>query len=129
MSIKLMPGLFHLFGKRHRAERNLNAQINDNITGARVVKAFGQENKEIERFDKYNKSVGDSEMYIVDFDNRFNSIYTFVEDVANLAVWGTGAYLVLYSSDIKMGILITFANYVTQLKEPLNFISRAPLMD
>jgi len=125
MSIKLMPGLFHLFGKRHRAERNLNAQINDNITGARVVKAFGQENKEIERFDKYNKSVGDSEMYIVDFDNRFNSIYTFVEDVANLAVWGTGAYLVLYSSDIKMGILITFANYVTQLKEPLNFISRA----
>ena len=26
---------------------------------------------------------------------------------------------------IKMGILITFANYVAQLKEPLNFMSRA----
>lgn len=125
LSIKMMPNLFHLFGKRHRAERNLNAQINDNITGSRVVKAFGQEAKEIERFDKYNKAVGASEMYIVDFDNKFNSIYLFVEDVANLAVWGIGAYLVLYTSDIKMGMLITFAGYVTQLKEPLDFISRA----
>lgn len=125
LSIKMMPNLFHLFGKRHRAERNLNAQINDNITGSRVVKAFGQESKEIERFDKYNKAVGASEMYIVDFDNKFNSIYLFVEDVANLAVWGIGAYLVLYTSDIKTGMLITFAGYVAQLKEPLNFISRA----
>lgn len=125
LSAKMMPNLFHLFGKRHRAERNLNAQINDNITGSRVVKAFGQEAKEIKHFDKYNKAVGASEMYIVDFDNKFQSIYLFVEDIANLAVWGIGSYLVLYTSDIKMGVLITFAGYVTQLKEPLNFISRA----
>lgn len=125
ISIKLMPNLFQLFGKRHRAERNLNAQINDNITGARVVKAFGQEKKEIRHFDKFNKSVGDAELYVVDFNNRFSAIYTFVEDIANLAVWGIGAYLVLYTADIQMGILITFASYVTQLKEPLNFISRA----
>lgn len=125
LSFKFMPNLFHLFGKRHRAERDLNAQINDNITGARVVKAFGQEKQEIAHFDKYNKSVGDSEMYIVDFNNKFTALYTFVEDVANLAVWGIGAYLILYTNDIQMGMLITFANYVAQLKEPLNFMSRA----
>ena len=125
LSTKMMPNLFHLFGKRHRAERSLNAQINDNITGSRVVKAFGQEAQEIKHFDKYNKNVATSEMYIADFHNKFNAVYTFVEDVSSLAVWGIGAYLVLYTSNIKIGMLITFASYVTQLKEPLNFISRA----
>lgn len=124
-SIKLMPELFHLFGKRHRSERNLNACINDNITGARVVKAFGQEKSEIQHFDKYNQSLKNSEMHIVGFNNRFNALYSFVEETANLAVWGIGACLVLYTSDIKMGVLITFASYVTLLKEPLHFISRA----
>lgn len=125
LSVKMLPQLFHLFGKRHRAERNMNSQINDNITGSRVVKAFGREQSEIEHFDKYNKNVGASEMHIVKFDNRFNSIYTFVENAASLAVWGIGAYLVLYTSNIEMGMLITFSSYVTQLKEPLDFFSRA----
>ena len=37
----MMPTLWHYYGRRHRANRSLNAQINDNLTGARVVKACG----------------------------------------------------------------------------------------
>ncbi len=125
ISIKLMPNLFHLFGKRHRTERNLNACINDNITGARVVKAFGQEKREMKAFDNYNSAICDAEIEVVNFHNRFTAMYSFVEEVASLAVWAVGAYLVLYTSNMKMGVLITFSSYVTQLKEPLNFLSRA----
>ena len=38
-----------MFGRRHRAERSMNSLINDNLTGSRVVKSFGQEKKEIQR--------------------------------------------------------------------------------
>lgn len=126
LSAKLLPNLFHLFGNRHRAERNLNVQVNDNITGARVVKAFGQENEEIHRFDSYNTAIKKAEMDIVKFDNVFHAIYTFVQDVSSLMVWSFGAYFILCvtSSNIKLGMLITFAGYVTQLKGPLNFISQ-----
>lgn len=126
LSAKLLPNLFHLFGNRHRAERDMNVQINDNITGARVVKAFGQEQEEIHRFDHYNKDILKAEMDIVKFDNLFHSIYTFVQNAASLMVWGFGSYFILYStsSDMKLGMLITFSGYVTQLQGPLNFFSQ-----
>ena len=50
MTVKLRPGLWTLSGKRHRAEKAVTSKANDNLTGARVVKAFGQEGAEIERF-------------------------------------------------------------------------------
>lgn len=125
MSTCLMPRLFHLFGKRHRAERNLNSLLNDNITGARVVKAFGQENREIHRFDIHNNRIKDAELYVIGFDNRFHALYTFVENVSSLLVWAVGAYLIIGFDKIQVGLLITFAGYVTQLKAPLNFMSRA----
>lgn len=127
LSAKMLPNLFHLFGNRHRSESKINAQVNDNITGSRVVKAFGQEEHEISRFDKYNSALKDSEMDIVRFDSKFHAMYTFVQDFSSLIVWSFGAYFILRVADsgIQLGTLITFAGYVTQLKEPLNFISQA----
>lgn len=127
MTVRLLPRLFTLFGNRHRAERNMNVQINDNITGARVVKAFGQEQAEMDRFDSYNTEVKKSEMDIVRFHNLFYSLYAFVENVSSLAVWSVGAYFILYTagSGLHLGMLITFAGYVTQLKGPLDYISQA----
>ncbi len=123
MSTCLMPRLFHLFGKRHRAERGMNSMLNDNITGARVVKAFGQEDTEIHRFWGHNRRIKDAELYVVGFDNRFHALYTFVENVSSLLVWAVGAYLIIGFGKIEVGLLITFAGYVTQLKGPLNFMS------
>lgn len=121
----LLPRLFHLFSKRHRAERNMNAILNDNITGARVVKAFGQEATEIKRFSVHNKRVCDAELYVVGFDNRFHALYTFVENMATLLVWAVGAYFILHYHNIQVGMLITFVGYANQLKEPLETFSGA----
>lgn len=126
LSAKLSPHLYHLFGNRHRTERDMNVHINDNITGVRVVKAFGREQGQMQRFDQYNTEVRHAEMSIVKFNNVFNAIYTFTEDVSSLMVWSFGAYFILFSanSNIQLGMLITFAGYVTQLKGPLDFISQ-----
>lgn len=124
ISAKLMPRLWHLYGKRHRATRSLNSQINDNITGARVVKAFGQEKNELVRFDVYNRRVRTAELNIVGYNNRFNAMYTIVENLAQFAVWGFGSMMILGGgSGIELGVLITFASYVTQLNGPLDFMS------
>lgn len=123
LSAKLLPRLWHLYGKRHRATRSLNSQINDNITGARVVKAFGQEDKELDRFQTYNKRVRTSELNIVGYNNRFNAMYSIVQNLAQFAVWGFGSMLVIQGKGVELGVLITFAGYVTQLNGPLDFMS------
>lgn len=121
----LLPRLYHLFTKRHRTERNMNSLLNDNITGARVVKAFGQEKKEIKRFSIHNKRVQDAELYVVGYDNRFHALYTFVENAASLLVWALGAFLIIHFHSIQVGLLITFVGYADQVKEPLEIFSQA----
>lgn len=123
ISFKMMPRLWQFYGRRHRAERSMNARLNDNLTGARVVKAFGQQESELERFDKNNSRVRSAELSLVAFDNKFFALYVTFENIAALVVWGLGSYLLLKQPDMKLGLLLTFTAYVQQLNGPLDFMS------
>ncbi|MDE7239031.1 MAG: ABC transporter ATP-binding protein/permease [Lachnospiraceae bacterium] len=124
ISYLLMPRLWHYFGKRHRANRRLNGQMNENFTGARVVKAFGQENQEMTRFNKNNHKVRDAELDVAKYDCKFSALYIFVEDMLTFLAWAVGGALIISGSDMELGLLITFSGYVGQLKWPLEFMSR-----
>lgn len=124
VSVHMMPHLWHYYGKRHRANRRLNAQMNENFTGARVVKAFGQEEQEINRFTKNNTRVRTAELDLVRYDNKFFALYCAVEDTISFLVWAVGGALIISGSHIDVGMLLTFSGYVGQLKGPLEFMSR-----
>ena len=123
MTVKLRPGLWTLSGKRHRAEKAVNGKANDNLTGARVVKAFGQENTEIERFMHPNVKLRDAEINIVKLRNRFAILYNLVQEVSSIWIWIAGVFFVLKTNKIELGVLITFVGYVMQLNGPMNFFA------
>lgn len=124
ISYRMLPRLWHYFGKRHRANRRLNGQMNENFTGARVVKAFGQEEQEMTRFTKSNARVRDAELDVAKFDCQFSALYYFVEDFLTFLVWAVGSALIISGTGMELGLLITFSGYVGQLKWPLEFMSR-----
>lgn len=124
ISYRMMPHLWHYYGKRHRANRRLKGQMNENFTGARVVKAFGQQEQEMTRFAKNNGKVKTAEMDLVRYDNKFFALYCSVEDAISFLVWAVGGAMIIGGSDIELGILLTFSGYVGQLKGPLEFMSR-----
>lgn len=124
ISYRMLPRLWHYFGKRHRANRRLNGQMNENFTGARVVKAFGQEEQEMTRFTKSNARVRDAELDVAKFDCQFSALYYFVEDFLTFLVWAMGSALIISGTGMELGLLITFSGYVGQLKWPLEFMSR-----
>lgn len=124
VSLRMMPHLWHYYGKRHRANRRLNSQMNENFTGARVVKAFGQEEQEINRFTRNNTKVRTAELDLVRYDNKFFALYCAVEDIISFLVWAVGGALIISGSHIEVGMLLTFSGYVGQLKGPLEFMSR-----
>lgn len=124
ISYYMMPRLWHYYGKRHRANRRLNSQMNENLTGARVVKAFGQEEQEMTRFTKSNTRVRDAEVDVAGYDCRFSALYYLVEDFLTFLVWAVGSALIISGSNMELGLLITFSGYVGQLKWPLEFMSR-----
>ena len=124
MSVKLKPKLWSLFGRRHRAERSVNSKVNDNLTGSRVVKAFGQQDPENERFVSPNERLQDAEIRIVKYNNRFTILYNLVQEVSNIWVWILGVILLMGTGSVELGVLITFVGYVGQLNGPMNFFSR-----
>ena len=124
MSYRMMPHLWHYYGKRHRANRRLNSQMNENFTGARVVKAFGQEEQEMTRFTKNNTRVRTAELDLVRYDNKFFALYCTVEDTISFLVWAVGGALIISGSNVEVGMLLTFSGYVGQLRGPLDFMSR-----
>lgn len=123
ISWRMLPRLWHRYGRRHRATRSLNSRVNDNLRGARVVKAFGQEESEVGRFDKSNERVRNADMAVMNYDNKFSALYSAAENFASLTVYVIGAYLIIRQHSISLGTLITFTGYVSQLTGPMDFMS------
>lgn len=125
VSWKMMPRQWHYYGRRHTAYRRMNSGINDNLTGSRVVKAFGQEKKEVVRLDKRNTQVKDAEVDVINYDSRYNALYSLFQQFSVLVAWGVGSCFILFQTDMPMelGVLITFAGYIGQMTGPLDFMS------
>lgn len=125
ISVKLEPVMWHYNSRQHQTSRNMRAQLNDNLVGARVVKAFGKQEDETARFHNVNSAVLDSNIDAAVFSTKFDSIYMVAKNLSVLFVWGLGALFVLKFFDIEMtyGMLITFVGYVSLLAGPMDFFS------
>lgn len=124
----LRPRIWVMFGRRHRAERSMNSLINDNLTGSRVVKSFGQEKKEIQRFEGSSRRLKEAEIAISYRQNWFQLVYGGARELASMAIWALGVYFIMSGSgeEMQLGTLITFVGYVGQLQGPMNFFARIP---
>lgn len=124
ISYKLMPRMWHAHGRRARTARSLYSVLNDNFTGARVVKAFGREDSENARFDRANNRLRDAEINIVKYRNIYNAAYSVGRELPVLLVWSAGALIVLSTGgEFSFGKLFTFVNYLTLLQGPMDFFS------
>src|SRR5262245_40299125 len=85
----------------------------DTIPGIRVVKAFAQEGREIDRFRQSNDQVvhtNDRVNYTWSF---FGTVVTFLTTLGLLTVWCFAAWRV-YHSLITVGVLTAFLAYITR---------------
>jgi ATP-binding cassette, subfamily B, bacterial len=85
----------------------------DTIPGIRVVKAFAQEGREIDRFRRCNDqvlNVNDRVNYTWAF---FGTVVTFLTTLGLLTVWAFAAWRV-YESLITVGVLTAFLAYITR---------------
>ena len=119
---RLFPKLWRLFGRQHRSFAILNGVVDDSLSGVRVVKAFGQEQQEIERFTPANDEVRGAELRTQrTLATLFPSV-AFLTQIGGLIVWAAGGWRVIGGS-LTLGVLITFATYSALLYEPMRFMT------
>ena len=124
LSYFILPRLWMMYGRRHRAARKLNSGVNDNIIGARVVRAFGRQGDENNRFKKVNERVRDAEIDIVDTDSRIMALFWAVRSIASMAVYAAGASMIMTATfGMDYTLLITFTGYVGMMANPIDTIA------
>lgn len=125
ISIKLEPVLWHYNSKNFQTMRDLRSKLNDNLTGARVVRAFGKEKNETERLEKSNLKVKAAHFNFARFDTGYTVIYAMANVLSTLFTWTIGACFVLaiFKPQMSYGTLITFAGYAALLAGPADFFS------
>lgn len=119
----VFPRLWSLFSRRFRRRSAMNSLVNDALTGRRVVKAFGRESSEIDRFSVTNEGVFRVNVDAGRFIGTVFPVVHFVMGIGGLMVWGYGGLQVVHGS-MTFGTLITFTGYIAMIYGPLEFMTQ-----
>jgi ATP-binding cassette subfamily B protein len=91
----------------------MTSVLADAIPGIRVVKAFAQEQREIERFEEGNERVFDSADRLNRVWSVFSPTVTLLTTMGLLIVWAFACRRV-YNGVVTVGVLTAFLAYVTR---------------
>ena len=98
----------------------LSAAISDVVSGVRVVKSFGQEPREKNRFDEKTASIYDAQMSVAGTRALFDPSVIFIMTFGSIVVWFLGGrWVVLGVGGLTTGMLVQFITYMNQLRNPV----------
>ncbi len=123
LTMRVRARMRHGFERGNRAWADMVSVLADTIPGIRVVKAFTQEQREIDRFNQANENV-------VVANGRVNTIWaifgptvSFLTDLGLLLVWAFGVWQVAQGR-VTVGVLTAFVAYIGRFYARLDALSR-----
>jgi ATP-binding cassette, subfamily B, bacterial len=93
------------------------------LLGIRVVKAFAQEQREFDRFDRSSDYLRRSRQTVEKANSAFTSIMALIFSLGGLIVWYAGGREVL-AGRMTLGSLMAFLAYLTLFYAPLTTLSQ-----
>lgn len=104
-----------------RRSSALNSIINDTLMGVRVVKAFGKEQSEIERFSEASRLLSENRIREGVAAAKVFPLLSWIMSLGGLIVWGLGGSQVI-RGQLTFGELMSFVGYLSLLYAPVNFL-------
>ncbi|MCB9006026.1 MAG: ABC transporter ATP-binding protein [Ardenticatenaceae bacterium] len=106
----------------------MNATMNEtlNVSGALLVKLFGRQEREMQRFASDAADVRDIGVRSAVIGRWFFMMLGIIGAVGTAAVYWVGGYLVLEEA-FTIGTIVAFGSYLSQLYGPLMALTNAPV--
>jgi len=108
----------------HNAEMNATMNETLNISGALLVKLFGREKREYDRFSQDSAGVRDIGIRSAVVGHWFFMLLGVVSAIGSAVVFWVGGHLVL-RGEFTIGTIVAFGTYLTQLYGPLMSLTNA----
>jgi len=113
----------HIYYSRYFERRSrLNAMISDSLSGIRVVKAFGQEGREIKRFGMKNTDFRDAGITLEQKWALYMPVISFVTMSGTMVVWYAGGIDVIGGS-MTMGSLVWYVGNLAMFYGPVQMLT------
>lgn len=97
---------------------NLVGQVEAAVTGVRVVKGFGQEQREVRELSGQARGLFAMRMRVVRFQAKYTSALTAIPGLGQVGVLLLGGWLALHG-EITVGTFLAFSTYLGQLVGPV----------
>jgi len=99
--------------------------VDEDVSGVRVVKAFGQEERELGRIVTASKTLYGSHLRAVRLQARYQPLLQAIPTLGQVAVLALGGWLAL-DHRITIGTFLAFSTYLAQLVSPARMLARHP---
>ncbi len=106
------------FQRNRNCFSSLNAFVQENVSGNRVVKAFAKEDYEIEKFNKENDKFRDAQVAGSKIWMKYVPIFEILAYALTIILMLYGGYMVI-QGEITMGDLVKVNGYLWMLNTPL----------
>ncbi|MBP5158782.1 MAG: ATP-binding cassette domain-containing protein, partial [Lachnospiraceae bacterium] len=106
------------YTRKQEGFSKMTDEVQESISGIRVIKAFVQEQKELRSFEKINRHNMDMNMKVVKLDLIVFSILDFLIGISSAITLFYGGYLVI-NKEISIGEFVAFNQYVGMLVWPM----------
>ncbi len=98
---------------------DINAKLQDNLSGIRVIQAFAREDLEHQRFTTQSERYYRARVEGIRYWSIFFPAIRFLGAMGSVIVLGVGAVMVV-KGQLTLGTLVAFLSYITSFYEPIN---------
>jgi len=98
---------------------DINAKLQDNLSGIRVIQAFAREDLEYERFSKESERYYHARVKGIRYWSIFFPAIRFFGAMGTVIVLGVGSIMVV-KDQLTLGTLVAFLAYIASIYDPLN---------
>ncbi|MCC0650302.1 ABC transporter ATP-binding protein, partial [Clostridioides sp. ZZV15-6598] len=113
---------YKLFKKVQESTDKINSKLRQFLGGIKVVKLFCRYDYENKRFEELNNELFQNSRKATTMMSFFRPTITIIINVAIIIILLIGRYLI-YSGEIKIGIIVAYVNYMTRILTSLIMIS------
>ena len=108
----------------------MTAVVGDAIPGVKVVKAFGNEQREVDRFDRRSRQYADKEIEIHWVWTALSPTVSGIMRLGQAVVWIAGGYMAIRSGHVgaNLTVLVGFTVFVQQFYGPIMELANANRM-
>lgn len=111
------------YEKADEAEGALSAVVQENLTGVRVVRAFGREKTELDKFHEKNNRYTDLWLKLGDWMSAFYTLGDMMSILQVFAIVVLGVHLCV-AGEVSLGVYLAFVSYTRELTLPVRRLGR-----